>query len=74
MDQSNQVIAKLPLKVDLFIRQAYYGGRTEVFKPYVAKGYQYDVNSSYPAGMIQPMPVGRPSYIEFTEGMTWTSD
>jgi len=74
MESSGQAITKLPLNIDLFIRRGYYGGRTEVFTPFVPKGYQYDVNSSYPAGMIQAMPVGRPSYIEFTEGMTWTSD
>lgn len=33
-----------------FCRQAYLGGRTEIFKPYCEKGplYEYDVNSLYP--------------------------
>jgi hypothetical protein len=42
--------------VDLFVRKAYFGGRTEIFKPYF-KGeknnmlHVFDVNSLYPATM-----------------------
>lgn len=47
-----------------FIRKAYYGGRAEIFrmmfKP--SKGHEtaklYDVNSMYPACMLEPMPIG----------------
>ncbi len=42
-------------------RDAYFGGRTEVFKKYFkSKGderlYYYDINSSYPASMTKMMP------------------
>lgn len=43
-------------KVDAFVRKAYFGGRTEVFRPYFkSKGRDklscYDVNSLYPSVM-----------------------
>lgn len=46
------------------IREAYTGGRTEVFIPVCGKAYHYDVNSLYPAAMIDNyFPVGFPEYI-----------
>lgn len=45
-----------------FVRQAYYGGRTEIFKPVMNQGYHYDVNSLYPQVMeVNSYPVGPPS-------------
>ena len=51
------------------MREAYTGGRTEVFTPYVyPKGesiaaYHYDVNSLYPSSMIDnEFPIGYPDY------------
>lgn len=45
--------------VESFIRGAYYGGRTEVFKPELIDGYHYDVNSLYPYVMkAHTFPVG----------------
>lgn len=51
------------------MRDGFYGGRTEVFTPYLAPdngkivGWHYDVNSLYPAQMIKyDFPVGYPSY------------
>jgi hypothetical protein len=49
-----------------FMRQAYYGGRTEIFRmrfsskdhPDHHLAYVYDINSHYPACMLEPMPVG----------------
>jgi hypothetical protein len=44
-------IRSLKEPIDLFIRQAYFGGRTEIFKPEYhgkKKLYCYDVNSLYP--------------------------
>lgn len=41
-----------------FVREGYFGGRTEWLE---AEGYHlsdYDINSSYPKAMTQPMPVG----------------
>ncbi|MGE7954930.1 DNA polymerase [Lysinibacillus xylanilyticus] len=45
-----------------FIRDSYCGGRTEVFAPYLDKGFHYDVNSLYPYVMKTfPMPYGKPT-------------
>ena len=41
-------------EIEEFIRGAYCGGRTEVFKPHCTEGaYHYDVNSLYPYAMGQ---------------------
>ncbi|HBH1802306.1 TPA: hypothetical protein KRM58_003526 [Clostridioides difficile] len=46
-----------------FIRCGYYGGRTEVFKPWINEGFHYDVNSLYPYVMKNfSYPVGFPNY------------
>lgn len=37
------------------IKQAYYGGMTEVYKPYGDNLYYYDVNSLYPFVALQDM-------------------
>ncbi|KAA0817065.1 DNA polymerase [Bacillus licheniformis] len=48
-----------------FIREGYYGGRTEVFVPKLKNGFHYDVNSLYPYIMKEhKFPVGRPTYLE----------
>jgi hypothetical protein len=40
-------------------RQAYYGGRTQVFQPVSAAGYHYDINSAYPAALASlELPMG----------------
>ena len=50
---------------ELKIREAYTGGRTEVFIPVAGFAYHYDVNSLYPAAMIDnEFPVGFPEYID----------
>lgn len=41
-----------------YIREGYYGGRTELFKRWGHRLFYYDINSSYPASMLEPMPVG----------------
>lgn len=47
-----------------FIRKAYYGGRAEIFRmkfepsPGHERAFLYDVNSMYPACMLEAMPVG----------------
>jgi hypothetical protein len=38
------------------IKQAYYGGITEVYIPSGSNLYYYDVNSLYPYVALQPMP------------------
>lgn len=46
------------------IREGFYGGRTEVFKPICAGGYHYDVNSLYPSQCLDNYyPVGYPEYL-----------
>lgn len=42
-----------------FVRQGYYGGRTEVWERQSGRDLlYYDLNSSYPASMMMPMPAG----------------
>ncbi|OBS85776.1 DNA polymerase [Bacillus pumilus] len=46
-----------------FIRKGYYGGRTEVFIPFMDKGYHYDINSLYPYVMkTYEIPHGKPRH------------
>lgn len=48
---------------DNFIRNAYYGGHTDVYKPHGEDLYYYDVNSLYPFIMKEyPMPSGKPTW------------
>lgn len=47
---------------DTFIRRGYYGGHTDVYKPYGKSLYYYDVNSLYPYAMTKPMPGGKPKW------------
>lgn len=52
-----------------YIKNAYYGGRTqarykeEIFAPI----YPYDFKSLYPSVMRKPLPVGRPEFVKFDE-------
>lgn len=42
-------------------RKSYYGGRTQVFRPTAQSGYRYDINSAYPAALINlSLPIGEP--------------
>ena len=47
-------INKLSIYKD--VKQAYYGGMTEVYKPHGINLYYYDVNSLYPYVALQDMP------------------
>lgn len=43
-----------------WVRRGYYGGRTEMFQEWAPKGaVYYDLNSSYPTSMLDPMPTGK---------------
>lgn len=46
----------LPSNIDLFIRNSYYGGGTDVYQAYGENIHYYDVNSLYPFAMKKPMP------------------
>lgn len=41
---------------DGFIRNAYFGGATDIYKAYGKDLHYYDVNSLYPHAMMKPMP------------------
>jgi hypothetical protein len=41
-----------------FVRAGYFGGRVEVFRETGDSLRYYDINSSYPAGMLETMPGG----------------
>ncbi|MGQ7864089.1 DNA polymerase [Bacillus sp. WC2502] len=50
--------------LEKFIRDAYYGGRTEVFVPRLKNGFHYDVTSLYPYIMkTNEFPIGRPEHL-----------
>ena len=46
------------------IKNAYYGGVTEVYKPYGKDLYYYDVNSLYPFVALNPMCSNKYTYLE----------
>src|SRR6202011_5620956 len=60
--------SKLPLinkfNIFNFMHLGYYGGRTEVFKPYGKNLYYYDINSLYPHVALKNMPGLESSYIK----------
>ncbi|RYE15199.1 MAG: hypothetical protein EOP34_04145 [Rickettsiales bacterium] len=56
------------------IKEAYYGGITEVYKPYGKDLYYYDVNSLYPYVAHQPMPGLECKKISFFEPIYDTSN
>lgn len=44
-----------------WIRLGYYGGRVEPHRKFGTYILCYDINSSYPASMRSPMPIGKPT-------------
>lgn len=47
------------------LKKSYFGGITEVYKPYGKNLYYYDVNSIYPYSALKPMPGLNSVYGEF---------
>ncbi len=45
-----------------FVREGYFGGRVESYIKSGTRLSYYDINSSYPASMLSPMPVGEGVY------------
>lgn len=60
--------SKLPLinkeSVYDFVKKGYYGGINEVYRPYIEKGFLYDVNSLYPISAKNALPGNECHYIE----------
>lgn len=59
--------SKIPLTVGNVykdIKEAYYGGIVDVYRPYGTGLYYYDVNSLYPHSMLEDMPVGEAVFEE----------
>lgn len=59
------------LSTEEYVRKAYYGGRCEVFRFDEADVHKYDVNSLYPAAMLDPVPV---EYLGHTKEIPDTDD
>lgn len=58
-DKDKHPIAVPHRTAEEFIRRAYFGGHTDVYKPHGFDLYYYDVNSLYPYVMKEsPMPIG----------------
>ncbi len=54
-------IPKILSKLHYTLKQSYYGGITDIYRPYGVNVNSYDVNSLYPSSMKNyPMPVGKP--------------
>ncbi len=53
--------------VDKFIRSGYVGGIVDVVKYVIFDAYKYDVNSHYPARMLDDMPVGNPRLTDYKD-------
>ncbi len=65
--------SKIPLinhpQIFNFIKLGYYGGITEVYRPYCEGGNYYDVNSQYPFVSKNPLPGNKCVYIEDFTGL-----
>ena len=56
---TDELLCYLSPKQAPFIREAFFGGRSEIYMPNLKKGFNYDINSSYPFSMSQfALPVG----------------
>jgi hypothetical protein len=57
--------------LEAFIRQAYFGGNSNIFvsgsDKFVSEGYHYDMNSQYPNAMKLSMPTGNPIFSNNTD-------
>lgn len=62
-DPHQYPIYSLGGECEIFVRKAYHGGRTEVFRHYAENTdiYYYDVCSLYPSEMRKNVPYGKPT-------------
>ena len=58
----NSGIKMVKGEIEKEIRSSYFGGNVEVYSNELSNGYLYDINSQYPAAMLQDMPVGNPVF------------
>ena len=49
------------------LKLSYYGGITEVYKPYGENLFYYDVNSLYPYVALQDMPGNICNYVDYLD-------
>nr|QWO71389.1 DNA polymerase [Termitomyces sp. T123] len=66
-NENSYKIPKILGNVYFFIKEGYFGGAVDVYRPQLTEGeiYRYDVNSLYPYVMSKfDMPVGNPKYFE----------
>jgi hypothetical protein len=56
------------------IKKGYYGGLTEVYKPYGQNLFYYDVNSLYPYAALNPMPGLNCTYIEYMKPVAYKKE
>ena len=59
-------IVNIDLNIDKIIRQAYFGGVNEVYKPVIKNGFLYDINSLFPNSMLKEKPKGTPIHVKGT--------
>lgn len=59
--------ADLSLSDHRFVRDGYYGGRVQIFRPETSSGHEYDVNALYPSTLASlDLPVGKPVRVRGT--------
>ena len=65
--ETNNHIKLIKGPIESFIRQAYFGGNSDIFvehtsERFISDGYHYDMNSQYPNAMKNSMPTGNPVF------------
>jgi len=69
--ESDHTIKMIKGPIEKFIRQAYFGGNSNIFvdnnNRIIPEGYHYDMNSQFPSAMKSPMPTGNPVFSTNTD-------
>lgn len=67
-DDNKNSIQKTEGSLDTFIRESYFGGVVDVFKPFLTNGFCYDINSLYPSCMLkESFPIGTGKWMKSEE-------
>jgi hypothetical protein len=70
-DNEKYTIKMIKGPLEKYIRESYFGGNVAAYanetKGIVGKAYHYDINSQYPASMLNKMPVGNPVFSTNTD-------